>query len=214
MAITPLSTDTTLADFEAVLQSRTDTESVQKSGILLDEIDDIIHNAVKQVRTIAKKALAPSYVTVTAFVPSADGIIDLSTTSIFELSPANIVLRDTAIGEIDVVPEAMWQDLRRLYPAGSLNEACFARVATIAEKLSIEIYRGAGLVAYGTVSLTYSRMPVKALAAATKIDLPDDKIPIAEDIATLLLMGRLGRQVPRDVEQRVVMFITTQMKAG
>lgn len=208
MAFVPLATTTDLKTFRAMVRLKTGTVTIQESQLLDTSLDDIIHAAVVDVRTRLAQKLDEKYMTeaksADGDIAEASNLIDVSTLGIADAG--KITLYDSTNGPIPIKTPTEFDNIKTLYSATSLASAMFARLVNVKatdNKLQIETYRGTSVATPGALVLTYPRVPVKAAAATTKIDLPEDMIPLAEDVAVIMVSELLKKSPPADVVARV-----------
>jgi hypothetical protein len=200
MALTPLSINTDLKTFKANVRANTKTISVQQSQLLEPFLDDIVHNAVTSVRTEFSQQLANKYLmeakSTDSDITETSNLIDISTLEVFDVNSMD--LRDATHGPIRFKSSTEFDNLRTIYSTTHLADALFARVVNVKatnNKIQIETYRGSNVTTAGNLTLTYERNAKKATADATKIDLPDEFMPLAIERATILVFDWIAGKV-------------------
>ena len=208
MAFTPLATITDLKTFRTAVRRASGSISTQESLILDPMLTDIIHSAITEVRTRLADRLNIRYQTearsADSEIAEASNLIDISSLNIFDT--ATMTLRDGTHGLIALKSPAEFDGLRTLYSTTMLANALFARVVNVKadnNKLQIETYRGMNVASPGALTLVYLRNPSQATADATKVDLPEDVVPLAKDVAVVMVSEVLKKSPPADVAARV-----------
>lgn len=209
MPITPLAVNTTLASMKERVRAQSNTVSPQGSGIIEPEMTNLIHHAIVMLRTLLGAIVDPVYSTNETVVESTN-IIDVSTVDIANTN--KISLYDATHGVIPLVSDREFDSLRTLYANTSLStEQLFAKItSSTSSGLRIQTHRGSSKATPGTLTLTYPRNPVKATTEATKLDLPERYVPIAADLATVMVYRKLKQAPPAEIDQRVTSFIRSQ----
>jgi hypothetical protein len=211
MAFIPLATTTTLQDFKAVVRMATGTVSVQESLLLEATLDEIVHASIVGVRSRLGPGLDEKYLTeaksANGEIAEASNLIDISTLEIADVTRMSLL--DATNGAIPFKRSEEFNGLKAIYSATMLANALFARVVNVLatnNKMQIETFRGMNVATAGALTLTYYRNPKKATAETTKLDLPEELIPIAEDVAIVKVFEFLKKSPPSDVGRRVTAF--------
>lgn len=207
MAFKKLAQYTTLDLMMANVRSQTGAMSEQESVVFEAQITDVCHNAILLIRSIFNKFLDTLYNTIET-VTETNEVINIQDKDIFNIHEMH--LYDATHGPVPIMQRTLFNSLRHIY--GSTNRLATALFGTIGNKtvgtdevLVIEIYRGSSKVTPGTLTLTYPRNPKKVEIgdADRYLDLPEHLVPIATDIATLAIHGKLQRTPPVEVSERI-----------
>lgn len=178
--------------------------SEQESGIIDNEMNNLVHTAIQNTRSVLGKLVDNFYMTrktdlafsgttpdFTASV-AAVGIADVNAISLYHAT----------LKEIPLVTPRRFDAIRTLYAASDIGTT--KGVATIASTdatpnvLTIYLYSNIA-AAPSSVTLSYPRNPKKITVDSDTLDIPENFIPIARDICTLYVIKKLERQASPDV---------------
>jgi len=175
MAITPLSTDTTLGRFIALVRLRTGTLEPQESEIFDTQITDIVHQSVKLLSLKADEELYKTLET----VGESGGTIDISSKSIRVLDKNKMGLTDSSHGRITILDTEEFDRKKDRYTTTELLDSIFARILNVDGKTQIEVLRGGNKSSPGTLTFRYIRNPDYVTDTEKNLDLPNNLIPEA-----------------------------------
>ena len=202
---------TALSVFMQNMRSQAGAISVQESQLIDPQLIDIAHNAVTFVRNVVGKFVDDLYktkVTLSVTISSNLGTCDLTsycTAAVGTIAdPSRMSLFDPVLKEVAIMTSERFNGFRTVYSSGVLTiTGAIATVVQVSAKTSLMIYTGA---ANGSLSpdLFYYRNPIKVIAAADTIDLPDHLVPMAQDVGTMYIFRKLAKAPPADFENRVV----------
>jgi hypothetical protein len=213
MALIPLSS-TTLLEFRSRVKGQSSSIVDQFSGVMGNAWDDLIHDAVVFIRSLAGVVLKEQYMT-RASVSEVSNLIDIHTYKIADLQ--GVTLFDETHGSVPIRSTAEFFGLRTLYGSAGNPNGLFAHYISMVDGdirgFAIETFRGTNKATPGALKFNYPRVPEKPTTDAGYIDLPDYLIPIGIDAATVMAFRRIGRVPPTDIDGRVVAFVNSQVAA-
>lgn len=202
---------TTLATFMANIRSQSGSLSVQETQIIDSQLVDIAHNAITFVRNIVGKFIDGFYETTVTLgsitITSNIGTLDLTaaaTAAIGTISDINgVTLFDTTLHEIPILSKSRFNAFRSLYTGAQIGTTgAIGMISQVTAKTSLTLYTGA-TGPLTTVQMTYARNPIKVTVATDTIDITDNLVPLAQDVATMYVFRKLAKQPPADFDQRV-----------
>jgi hypothetical protein len=206
-----LATDTTLQNFRAQVLGQLGINSIKDAGITKPELDDILHSAISNFRSVAGSLVDGFYMTQDTTLVAAGTLVsnlvavDISTLRVADISKCSLFV--TSYGEIPIVSRRKFAAIRSLYSAAALTTtgavaSIFSGSSTSTATLTLDVYAGGTGALTGAV-FVYPRNPIKQITDADKIDLPQTYVPLVRDIATTYLAKRLAKAIPGDVQTSV-----------
>jgi len=210
----------TLASFKANVKNLSNALSTQETGIIDNQINDIIHNSVLFMRSLLGRSLDGFYNTTatlgTLSMTAGYGSVTIASYSIADIN--RMSLYDPTLKEIPIVSNTQFNSFRTIYTGGSGGTiGATGAVATIFNSagtpnvLKLGLFTGSASSSITTVELTYPRNPVKVTTDADSLDLPDHLVPITQDVAVVSIFRKLSKNPPADVESRVTSFVASQL---
>ena len=218
-----LATTTTLANMKAQVRGQLGAVSEQESGILSIEMNDIIHQAITNLRAILGKLVADFYRTKGSISPTGTTPDFSITVAAKEIADVNdVALYNATLKEIPIVSAKKFNALRTLYSASEIGTTHgFATIANtetaLATQSVLTLYIYSNVASQTTLASTefyYSRFPKKVTTDADTLDLPEIYIPIARDIATVYVEKRLSRTPSADVVNAIKMNLDPLVALG
>ena len=213
MAVTPLAITTTLVIFKAQVREKTVMQNEQSSGLYNLPLVDIIHEAVIKASKLAKVELYKTDLTVTQGTALDDGTvpINISTYDIQDID--SITLVDMTYGNIPIIKDnEEFNIYAGKYSGARMANKLLATIRTVTTGgntyLALCVLRGANKPMAQTpqkIILGYQRVPTKATSDSTKIDLPENLIPIAVEEACkiVLTQGKIPQGI-NNIEQAMI----------
>lgn len=214
MAIVKLAVTTTLPIIEQRIRKKSHTLSAQQSKIISAQMEDIIHSALVNVRTLFGMYLDSVFST-DATVTESTNKIDISTLDIANYN--NLTLYDITHGPIPILEtDQFFQDKFNLSADTKLLIARVTRLTiTGNDKLAIETVRGSTVSSPGnTITLVYPRNPIKTIKsdADLHLDIPEGLTPLVESMAVVDCYTIVKREAPKEAVNNVAAYL--QLKAA
>ena len=180
MALTPIAINTSLGRFIAMMRMKSGTLEDQELEIFNLQAVDVAHYAIcETANSVPKKKYQTS-----SIVTETSNLIDLSTLDIADKDLVQMSLYDSTVGNIPLLEVQEFDKLRSRYTTAELVSTFFAKIDTTSDKLQIKTYRGANVVSPGTLTFTYIRNPFYQTSMTGMVDLPEELVPTAIEVAT------------------------------
>jgi hypothetical protein len=202
----PLGATSTLLVVRSNVRAITLTQSVQFSGLLEGTLTDLINDAVRLVRGLARNSLRNFYYT--EFAATIAASIDLSSINIFDPTSMRLVLNSDN-SQIPIVPRNVYNNMLQLH---TFTTGQWIATLTTTAAGTFGLLVGGAATPAGAGTLAFERNPTKATADATVLDIPDQLVPIVQDIACLNVWRSQNKQPLADVLQRVRLFTDEQLR--
>ena len=196
MPFIPLAINTTLADFEAGIRKKRGALSEQESQLFTKQLGRVIYRALASIRKRYAPELNDKYWT-DETVTESSNLINISALDVYDFT--TVELSDSTHGPFIFVGENEFSNLTTIYSAAQLANAMFAEISNISSggnnAQHVRTYRGTNKTTPGTLTFSYCRNVKKPTSASEKLDLPEEFIPLAEDLAAVMLGSRDGEQI-------------------
>lgn len=221
-----LATTTTLANMTVQVRGQLGVVSEQESGIISLEMNDIIHQAITNLRTILGSIVKDFYITkgtiLTAGVSGTtpNFTVDISAKEIADVH--DLALYHTTFGEIPILPLKKYNAYRTLYTASDVGTTkAFAAVANTETALATQsvltmnIYSNAAATsAFNNTEFSYPRFPKKVTTGTNTLDFPEIYMPLLRDVATVYMEKRISRTPSADVVNAIKNVIDPLIALG
>ncbi len=218
-----LATTTTLGNMKAQVRGQLGAVSEQESGIISIEMNDIIHQAITNLRTILGSILNGFYRTKGAVTPTGttpNYSISVAATEIADIH--DVALYNPTFGEIPIFNLKKFNAYRTLYSSTDIGTTkAFATIANsetalaTQSVLTLNIFSGAATsTPLAATEFSYTRYPKKVTSDINTLDIPETYIPLVRDIATVYVEKRLSRTPSADVVNSIKTTIDPLVALG
>jgi hypothetical protein len=212
----------TLKFVKANIKSKLGNLSNQKLDIFEKQINNLLHGEILKLRALMGKSLDAFYMTKTTLgtitLTSGFGSTSITAQSIADVN--RITLYDPTLKQIPIYDTETFNSIRSTKTTTEMGTteaiATVLSISAVANTapyvLSMGFYTGASS-SLTTVEMYYPRNPIQVTTDIDTLDVPDNYIPIVENMTAITMFTRLKKTPPTELTNELAAFMNTQLSS-